>query len=142
VFGERTLSYIGRAKPSRDFQRIDSIETSAYNLTNHIEDIAMTSLITILALSAAGLGHHDGGYASAQCPSKALPCAQAPSKCPPVPSKCPPAPSKCLPAPQKACPQACPPSKAMPCAQAPSKGYPAPYTHGSLQAPIKAAPQY
>ena len=87
----------------------------------------MTSLITVLALSAAGLGH-GGGYASAQCPSKALPCAQAPTKCPPVPSK--------------ACPQACPqaPAKCLPSIQAPGKC--APIIHGAPQAPIKAAPQY
>jgi hypothetical protein len=88
----------------------------------------MTSLITVLALSAAGLGHGGGYLSSAQCPSKTLPCAQAPTKCPPVPSK--------------ACPQACPqaPAKCLPSYQAPSKC--APVIHGAPQAPIKAAPQY
>jgi hypothetical protein len=88
----------------------------------------MTSLITALAMTAAGLGH--GGYmSSAQCPSKGLPCAQAPSKCPPVPSK--------------ACPQACPqaPCKGLPCPQAPGKGGCGPI-HGAPQACGKSTPQY
>jgi hypothetical protein len=101
---------------------IDSIETSTDNLNLLIEDIAMTSLITVLALSAAGLGH---SYASAQCPTKTLPCPQAPTKCPP-------APCKTLP-----CAQA--PSKVAPCPQAPAKCAP---VHCAPQAPVKAAPQY
>jgi hypothetical protein len=97
-----------------------------------IEDIAMTSLITMIALSAAGLGH---GYASAQAPSKCAPCPQAPSKCAP----CPQAPTKCMPAPCKTLPCAQAPSKVAPCPQAPGKCAP---IHGAPQAPIKAAPQY
>jgi hypothetical protein len=95
----------------------------------------MTSLITVLALSAAGLGH--SLHATPQCPPKTLPCAQAPSKA--CPQACPPVPTKCPPAPSKACPPACPPSKALPCAQAPGKYAPA---YGAPQAPVKAAPQY
>src|SRR5262249_20706122 len=112
------------AKPSGVCLLIDSIETSTDNLIT-IEDIAMTGLITALALTAAGLGFH-GGMASAQCPSKGLPCAQAPSKCPPAPSK--------------ACPQACPQAPSKACPQAPAKC--APSIQCAPQAPVKAAPQY
>jgi hypothetical protein len=86
----------------------------------------MTSLITALALTAAGLGHGSSCMPSGQCPTKGLPCAQAPSKCPPVPSK--------------ACPQACPqgPGKCLPAAQAPSKCAP---IHCAPQSPAKCAPQ-
>ncbi len=121
------------------------------------EDIAMTSAVLVLALSASGLGHHSA-YPSAQYPSKALPAAQAPTKCPPVPCKvapapCPPAPPKIAPCPQAPgkvapCPQA--PGKVAPCPQAPAKYAPAPAPQAPAkyapapapQAPIKAAPQY
>jgi hypothetical protein len=140
VLAVGTLSCIDQAEPSGVCLLIDSIETSTDNLIT-IEDIAMTSLITALALTAAGLGH--GGFSSGQCaapqcPTKGMPCAQAPSKCAP----CPQAPSKgmpCAQAPCKSMPCAQAPCKGLPCAQAPSKGYPC---GGAPQCPTKAAPQY
>jgi hypothetical protein len=133
-----TLSCIDRAKPSGVCLLIDSIETSTDNLIT-IEDIAMTSLITALALTAAGIGFGGhGGYSSAQCPSKGLPCAQAPSKCAP----CPQAPCKAMPcaqAPSKCAPCAQAPCKGLPCAQAPCKGAPC---GAAPQCPTKGSPQY
>ena len=69
------------------FPYTDSIETSTDNLTQS-EDIAMTSAVLLLALSASGFGGH-ADYPSAQAPSKVAPAPQAPSKVMPAPEPAP-----------------------------------------------------
>ncbi len=65
------------------FLYTDSIETSTDNLTQS-EDIAMTSAVLLLAMSASGFGYAD--YPSAQAPSKIAPAPQAPGKSLPAPA--------------------------------------------------------
>ena len=114
----------------------DSIET--LTSTRILEDIAMTNVVLIVALSVSGLGLHKT-MPTAQAPSKVAPCPQAPCKVmpDPAPAPCPQAPSKVAPAP---CPQA--PGKAAPapCPQAPEKVAPAPSP--APQAPAKSSGQY
>ena len=88
----------------------DSIET--LTSTRIIEDIAMTNVVLIVALSVSGLGFHKS-LPSAQAPSKVAPCPQAPSKVTPAPAPapCPQAPEKVAPAPQAPAPAPQAPAK-------------------------------
>jgi hypothetical protein len=144
VVGARTLHCTALAVPSPQGIICSPTRSRRRDNLTISEDIAMTSVVLVLALSGVGFG----GYATAQAPGKVLP---PPSKCPPAPSKCLPAPSKCLPAPSKCAPA---PSKCLPAAQsvlapaqkclpaAQSVLAPAQKVLPPAQAPIKAMPQH
>ncbi len=128
-------SGVDRAEPSGSQSELPKIDRSAGLPNQSIEDIAMTSMVLILALGGVGQ--------TAQAPAKVLPAAQAPSKVAPAPQ----APAKVMPAPQapsKVAPAPQAPAKVMPAPQAPTKVAPAPQAPAKVmpapQAPTKVAP--
>ena len=90
VLAMGTLSCIDQAEPSGVCLRIDSIETSTDNLIyyrGHRDDQSDYRFGPDRCRPWPWFSYASGQCPTAQCPTKGLPCAQAPSKCPPVPSK-------------------------------------------------------
>src|SRR5262249_20875851 len=76
----RSLLRPSRAVRGLSVHRLDrDVDRQPPSIT---EDIAMTSAVLFIAMSASGFGHHNGGvlYPSAQAPTKVAPAPQAPTK--------------------------------------------------------------